>query len=56
MTDSEKLRRLAAWIDDKYPFDDNRAVQKDLLRIADKIEVCGLDGCWMSIRGVDGED
>jgi hypothetical protein len=50
MTDAQKLRYLAAWIAmrySQYPYTDNTELQKDLLRIADKIEACGVTGCWM---------
>jgi hypothetical protein len=37
MTDSEKLRLLADWLDEEYPYN-NDEVQRHLRRIADKIE------------------
>lgn len=38
MTDAEKLRCVADWIDKKYPNDLNPEVQMDLRRIANYIE------------------
>jgi hypothetical protein len=37
MTDSEKLRLLANWLDKEYP-NNNDEVQRDLREIASKIE------------------
>jgi len=38
LKDSEKLRKLADWIDLKYPNDAAPEVQNDLRRIADNLE------------------
>lgn len=38
MTDAEKLRKVADWIDSKYPDDPDPEVQTDLRRIAELLE------------------
>ena len=44
MTDGEKLRILAIWIDSKFPNDLDPEVQNDLRRIADKLDIIDAEG------------
>ena len=46
MTDAEILRNVAASLPIMFPEQDTSQVQVSLLRMADKIELCGCVGCW----------